>query len=207
MDVGRVGVGVVVRGALAEPPAEGAGGTDEDDGDAVEEDRLRGRGRDQMVGGGRVGGCRRGEERRGRREVRAVDAGQVVAEGGGGTCAVLVVGHCAVVGVAVGVAVSSGEEGFVFGGVVVVVEGLGWCVGEGEAAVVEALTEQDDVGERVVDGEDNHGRENALEHGSEDVEHIAGKPDDDEEEGEAVGRTAPEVFDDLRGEYDDPASD
>jgi len=46
-----------------------------------------------------------------------------------------------------------------------------------------------------------------LEHGSEDVEHIAGEPDDDEEQGEAVGRTAPEVFDNLRGEYDDPAGD
>jgi len=155
-----VGVGVVAGGVpAAEPPAEGAGSADEDDGDAVEEDRLCGRGRGQVVGSGRVGGCGRGEERGGGREVRAVDAGQVVAEGGGGAGAVVVVVRCAVVGVAVGVAVGSGEEGFVFGRVVVVVdEGFRGRIGEGEAAVVEALAEQDDVGERVVDGKDDHGR-------------------------------------------------
>lgn len=205
----------VAVAATADPPAEDAGGADEDDGEGVEEDRLRGGGGRQVCGGGRVrgagggggGGGGRFEERRRGREVRAVDAGQVLAEGGGGARAVVAgVGGCVGgVSVAVRVAVGSGEEGLVFGGVVVFDERLGRGVGEGEAAVVEALAEQDDVCERVVDCQDDHGWEDALEHGSQDVEDIAGEPDDDEEEGETVCRTAAEVFDDLGGEDHDPA--
>lgn len=208
----RLAVALVRRvAAAADPPAEDAGGADEDDGEDVEEDRLRGGGRGQVCGGGRVrgagGGGGRFEERRRGREVCAVDAGQVLAEGGGGARAVVAgVGDCVGgVSVAVRVAVGSGEEGLVIGGVVVFDEGLGRGVGEGEAAVVEALAKQDDVCEGVVDCQDDHGWEDALEHGSQDVEDIAGEPDDDEEEGETVCRTAAEVFDDLGGEDHDPA--
>ena len=201
----RVAV-AVPRPAPADPPAEDAGRADEHDREEVEDDRLRGRGRRQVLGRGRVGGRRSGQERGRGREVGAVDAGQAVAERGGGACAVAVDVCWGMVGIAVRVTVDSGEEGFVLGRVVVD-DGFRGRVGEGEAAVVEALAEQDNVRERVVDCQNDHGREDALEHGSEDVEDIAREPDDDEEEGEAVGRTAAEVFDDLGREHYYPARD
>lgn len=51
--------------------------------------------------------------------------------------------------------------------------GVGGLVGEPEAAVVEALREQDGVGEGVVHGQDDHGGQHALQHGAQDVEHVA----------------------------------
>jgi len=44
-----------------------------------------------------------------------------------------------------------------------------------------------------------------LKDGAQDVEDIAEQPDDDEDEGEAIGRCATEVLDYLRGEDNDPA--
>lgn len=55
-------------------------------------------------------------------------------------------------------------------------------VAQGETAVVETLTQQDDVGQGVVDGQDDHGGEDALEDGAKDVEDVAGQPDDDEDD-------------------------
>ncbi|KAI4141491.1 MAG: hypothetical protein LQ340_007632 [Diploschistes diacapsis] len=78
-------------------------------------------------------------------------------------------------------------------------------VGEGKAAVVEALGEEDRVGKRVVDGQDDHSGEDALEDGAEDIEDVAGQPDHDEKDGEAFGAGAPEVFDNLGREDDEPA--
>ena len=69
------------------------------------------------------------------------------------------------------------------------------------------MRQQHRVGKGVVDGQDGHGGENALEDGTEDVADVAGEPDDDEEDGEAIGGGAAEVFEDLGGEDDDPAGD
>ena len=120
--------------------------------------------------------------------MRAVDADEMVAESGGRACACVSIGGVrgGEVVEAVGVAVVAGKEGFVFGWVVFE-EGLGGGVRERKAAVVEALSQQYYVGDCVVDGEDDHCWEHALEHGSEDVEDIACQPDDDEEQGEAIG--------------------
>lgn len=42
-----------------------------------------------------------------------------------------------------------------------------------------------------------------MQDGAEDIEDIAGEPDDDEQEGEAIGGGASEVLDDLwREDYD-----
>lgn len=76
-----------------------------------------------------------------------------------------------------------------------------------EAPVVEALSEEDYVGDGVVDGQDDHGGQDALQDCAEDVEDIAGEPDDDELEGQSVGCAAAEVLDDLGAEDDDPACD
>ena len=68
------------------------------------------------------------------------------------------------------------------------------------------MAQQDDICKGVVDGEDGHGGENALENGAEDVEDIAKEPDDDEQKGETICGGAAEVLDNLGGEDDDPAS-
>lgn len=78
-------------------------------------------------------------------------------------------------------------------------------VPQGEAPVVEALHHQDDVGNGVVDGEDDHGGQHALQHGAQDVEDIAQQPHDDELDRQAFRAAAAEVFDDLGREDDDPA--
>ena len=44
-----------------------------------------------------------------------------------------------------------------------------------------------------------------MEHGANDVKDIAQEPDDYEEEGEAGGGVAAEVFEDLGRKYYDPA--
>lgn len=44
-----------------------------------------------------------------------------------------------------------------------------------------------------------------MQHRAKDVEDVAKEPDDNEEEGEAGGGVAPEVFEDLGREYYDPA--
>jgi len=90
-------------------------------------------------------------------------------------------------------------------------------VAPGETAVVEALGQQDNVGYRVVDGQDDlrgpcqpagtsnggaratyHGGKDTLQDGAEDVKDIAQQPDDDELYGEAVGIALLELLDDLR---------
>lgn len=76
-----------------------------------------------------------------------------------------------------------------------------------KALVVEALPQEDDVGDSVVDGEYEHCREDALEHGAEDVEDIAQQPGNDELDREAVGRFSSEVLYDLRGENYNPGNE
>lgn len=80
-------------------------------------------------------------------------------------------------------------------------------VSPGKAPVVKHLAEQHHVGDGVVDGEDEHGGQDALEDGAEDVKDVAEEPDDDELEREAVGGGALEVLDDLGGEDYDPTGD
>lgn len=55
-------------------------------------------------------------------------------------------------------------------------------VRQGKAPVVEALTKEDDVGKGVVDGQYDHSRKDVLEHSTKDIEDIAQKPDDDEDD-------------------------
>jgi len=78
------------------------------------------------------------------------------------------------VSVAIYVAIFSREEGFLFCRVVVGDERLRGCIGEGEAAVVEALGKQHYVCDCVVDCEYDHCGQDALENGAEDVEDITG---------------------------------
>ncbi len=74
-----------------------------------------------------------------------------------------------------------------------------------EATVVEALEHEDDVGDGVIYGEDDHGGQNSLQDGAKDVEDIAEQPDDDKLDRKALGAAPAEVLDDLGGEDDDPA--
>ena len=76
-----------------------------------------------------------------------------------------------------------------------------------EALVVEALRQQHDIGDSIVDGQYDHSGEDILEDGAEDIKDVADEPDDYELQGQAVGGAATEVLDDLRGEYDDPGGD
>lgn len=138
---------VVGPAAHGEPPAQHTGCADEDDGAEVEDDGLESgrvgqRGRDGGWGGvgneGRDGG-----------EVGAVDGEKALAEGGcvGGAAAALVVGD---MGGAIAVAVTVwAEEGSALGGSPWrwgAVAGLDDGVGESEAFVIEALSEEHDVG-------------------------------------------------------------
>lgn len=75
-----------------------------------------------------------------------------------------------------------------------------------ESAIVEALAEENNVGERIVNGKNDHGGEDALKDSAKDVEDISEEPDDDELDRQGVGIASLEVLDDLRGEDDDPAS-
>ena len=84
---------------------------------------------------------------------------------------------------------------------------FGGCIRQSKAPVVEALGEENDIGDSIVDGQDDHRGLNFLQDGSEDVEDIAEEPGDKEEQGEAIGRGAPEILDDLRAKYNNPAHD
>ena len=46
-----------------------------------------------------------------------------------------------------------------------------------------------------------------MKYGAEDVADVAGEPDDDEEDGQAICGVAAEVFEDLWGEDYDPTGD
>jgi hypothetical protein len=50
-----------------------------------------------------------------------------------------------------------------------------------------------------------HRRQNALEDSTEDIEDIAGKPDDDELQGQSIGRAPSEILNNLGRKYNDPA--
>ena len=54
------------------------------------------------------------------------------------------------------------------------------AVAESETTIVEDLENQNNVGQGVVDGQYDHGGQNTLKDGAQDVEDIADKPDDDE---------------------------
>jgi hypothetical protein len=57
----------------------------------------------------------------------------------------------------------------------------------GKASIIKALDQENDIGDRVVGGKNDHGRQNALKDGAEDVEDIPGQPNDDELEGQPIG--------------------
>lgn len=82
--------------------------------------------------------------------------------------------------------------------------GCGLGVRESKAAVVEALSEENDIRKGIVNRQYGHGGKNSLEDSTEYVEDITQQPDDDEDERQAVGGVTAEVFDDLRREDDDP---
>ena len=95
--------------------------------------------------------------------------------------------------------------------------GLGWLllllrrgfrvIPQREAPVVKALRQEHDIGDGVVDGEDDHCRQDILQNGAENVEDVAEEPDDNEVQRQAIGGAAAEVLDDLGGEDDDPGGD
>lgn len=66
------------------------------------------------------------------------------------------------------------------------------------------MGEENNVGDGVVYGQEDHGGFNILQDGSEDVEDIAEQPGDQEDQRETVGGGPAKILDDLRGEYDDP---
>lgn len=84
---------------------------------------------------------------------------------------------------------------------------VGDMVSQGEAAIVEDLAQKHNVGESVVDGENDHGGQNALQDGAEDVEDISSEPDDDEDDRQSFGRAAAEVFNDLGRKHHHPTRD
>lgn len=80
-------------------------------------------------------------------------------------------------------------------------------IAEAEAGIVEVLAQQDNVGQRVVYGQNEHCRQDMLKHGTEDVEDVAEQPDDDEFDTQPFRRASAEVLNDLRTEDDDPTRD
>ena len=102
-------------------------------------------------------------------------------------------------------------------------------VREREATVIEALSQQYNIGKRIcgsplaltiVDGaltestsrtrqsfgkggltvnrQNNHSRQNSLQDGPQNIEHIASQPDNNEHDRKSISRASPEVLDDLR---------
>jgi hypothetical protein len=55
-------------------------------------------------------------------------------------------------------------------------------VTQSEATVIEALSKEHNIGQSVVDGQNYHGWQDALENGTKNVKHIAGQPNDDEDD-------------------------
>jgi hypothetical protein len=53
----------------------------------------------------------------------------------------------------------------------------------------------------------HHRGQNALDYRTQDIKHIAGEPDNDELQRQAIGAAATKVLDDLGTEYDDPTGD
>lgn len=80
-------------------------------------------------------------------------------------------------------------------------------IAEAEAGIVEVLAQQDNVGQRVVYGQNEHCRQDMLKHGTEDVEDVAEQPDDDELDTQPFRRASAEVLNDLGTEDDDPTCD
>lgn len=80
-------------------------------------------------------------------------------------------------------------------------------IAEAEAGIVEVLAQQDNVGQRVVYGQNEHCRQDMLKHGTEDVEDVAEQPDDDEFDTQPFRRASAEVLNDLGTEDDDPTRD
>lgn len=80
-------------------------------------------------------------------------------------------------------------------------------IAEAEAGIVEVLAQQDNVGQRVVYGQNEHCRQDMLKHGTEDVEDVAEQPDDDEFDTQPFRRASAEVLNDLGTEDDDPTGD
>ena len=200
--LGRVAVPVEFVGG--DPPAEDAGGADQEDGEAVEQHGLEHGGGPDVLDGRRVAGLGGVEQRRHGRQVRSVDR-QMPLQGTDRSRPVPIVlvprrrlrRHRAAVQqwprlhVPVRMAVRTTHH----------------LVRQCEAAVVEHLDHQHDVRQRVIDRQDDHGRQHPLEHGAEDVEHISRQPDDEKHNREPLGRAPSEVLDDLRREHHHPARD
>jgi hypothetical protein len=74
-----------------------------------------------------------------------------------------------------------------------------------ESTVIEDLTQKDNVCQRVIYGQDDHGRQNTLKNSSEDIEDISRQPYDNEHNRKSFSRPTSEVLDDLRGENNYPA--
>jgi hypothetical protein len=53
-------------------------------------------------------------------------------------------------------------------------------IAPGKASIVKALTQKNNIGNRVVYGENDHGGYDALQGCTKDIEDVAGKPDDEE---------------------------
>lgn len=54
----------------------------------------------------------------------------------------------------------------------------GWCIAQSKAPVVKALGQKNDVGNSVIDSQNEHGGLDTLQDRSQNVEDIAEKPDD-----------------------------
>lgn len=84
---------------------------------------------------------------------------------------------------------------------------VAWCIAQSKTPVVKALGQKNDVGNSVIDGQNDHGGLDTLQDRSQNVEDIAEKPDDEKDKGEAIGRGPAEILNDLWGEYHDPTCD
>lgn len=75
---------------------------------------------------------------------------------------------------------------------------LGHLILECESPIVKDLQKQYNVGQRVVDGQDGHGRQHALQYRPENVKNIAEEPHHDKDDRQSFCRATAEILNDLR---------
>lgn len=76
-----------------------------------------------------------------------------------------------------------------------------------ETRIIKILRQQHNIRQRIINRQNQHRGQNILQYSAKNIEDISEKPDDDEFHTQTLGRTSPEIFDDLGREDDDPAGD
>jgi hypothetical protein len=84
---------------------------------------------------------------------------------------------------------------------------VGLFTPQGEAPIIKALAQQDNVGNCMVRSEYDHSREYALQYSTRNIEYIAHEPEDEKGQREPICRSTTKVLDNLWREYRNKASD